>query len=254
MNSKLSVIIIAKNEEQKLPRCLESVAFADEVIVLDGGSTDRTVEVAQAEGSRVEVFATWNGFGPQKNRVLAMATGDWVLSLDADEEVTPALAAEIRETLRQPVFDCYAIPRLSEFCGRFLRHSGWYPDYVARLFEKGTASFSEDLVHERLVTRGPVGRLKQSLIHRGYRGASDTLQKIDRYSTAWAEQALAAGRRAGFAAAPLHGLTAFMKTYIFRLGFLDGAAGLAVAVSSAEVAYYKYFKLWSARRTGTKQP
>lgn len=247
MKPKLSVIIIAENEELRLPRCLKSLAFADEVVVLDGGSTDRTVEVARAGGARVEISATWSGFGPQKNRVLALATGDWVLSLDADEEVTPELAAEIGETLRDPAFDCYEIPRLSEFSGRFLRHSGWYPDYVVRLFQRGTAKFSDDLVHERLVPRGPVGRLKQPLVHRGYRGPSDTLQKIDRYSTAWAEQALASGRRVGFTAAPLHGLAAFMKTYILRLGLLDGAAGFAVAISSAEVAYYKYFKLWSAR-------
>jgi len=245
--STLSVVIIAKNEEERLPRCLQSVAFADEIIVLDGGSTDRTVEIAKSKGARVEVSNGWEGFGPQKNRALALATKDWVLSLDADEEVPAELVTEILEKLRSPEFDCYEVPRLSEFCGRFLRHSGWYPDYVARLFKRGTARFSDDLVHERLVPRGPVGRLQQPLIHRGYGGASDTLQKIDRYSTAWAEQALANGRRADFAAAPLHGLAAFMKTYILRLGFLDGVAGLAVAISSAEVAYYKYFKLWSAR-------
>jgi len=250
MKPKLSVVIITKDEEQRLPRCLESVAFADEIIVLDGGSTDRTVEIGQAKGARVETSASWDGFGPQKNRALALAAGDWVLSLDADEEVTPESAAEIGETLRNPAADCYEIPRLSEFCGRFLRHSGWYPDHVARLFKRGTAKFSDDLVHERLVPRGAVGRLKHPLVHRGYRGASETLRKIDQYSTAWAQQALAAGRRAGFAAAPLHGLAAFVKTYIFRRGFLDGVAGFAVAVSSAEVAYYKYFKLWSSRQAG----
>ncbi len=184
---------------------------------------------------------------------MALATGDWVLSLDADEEVTLESAAEIGEALRNPEADCYEIPRLSEFCGRFLRHSGWYPDYVARLFKRGAAKFSDDMVHERLVPRGAVGRLKQPLIHRGYRGASEALRKIDQYSTAWAQQALAAGRQAGFAAAPLHGLAAFVKTYIFRRGFLDGVSGFAVAVSSAEVAYYKYFKLWSARHFGTTQ-
>jgi glycosyltransferase involved in cell wall biosynthesis len=244
----LSVIVIAKNEEQRLPRCLGSAAFADEIIVLDGGSTDRTVEIAKSQGARVEVSNDWQGFGPQKNRALSMATKDWVLSLDADEEVPSELAAEIREKLHSPACDCYEVPRLSEFCGRFLRHSGWYPDYVARLFKRGTARFSDDLVHERLVPGGGVGRLRQPLIHRGYRGASDTLRKIDRYSTAWAEQALAAGRRANFASAPLHGLTAFIKTYLIRRGFLDGQAGFAVAISSAEVTYYKYFKLWSARR------
>jgi glycosyltransferase involved in cell wall biosynthesis len=249
----LSVIVITKNEEQRLARCLESVAFADEIVVLDGGSTDRTVEIGQAKGARVEISTTWNGFGTQKNRVLALATGDWVLSLDADEEVTPELAAEIRETIQNPAVGCYEIPRLSEFCGRFMRHSGWYPDYVARLFMRGTARFSDDLVHERLLPQSAVGRLKHPLIHRGYGGPSDTLRKIDTYSTSWAEQAVAAGHRAGFAAAPLHGLAAFVKTYIFRHGFLDGAAGLAVAISSAEVAYYKYFKLWLARHADTKQ-
>jgi len=250
----LSVIIITKNEEQRLACCLESVAFADEIVVLDGGSTDRTVEIGQAKGARVEISTQWNGFGPQKNRVLNLATGDWVLSLDADEEVPPELATEILQTLRNPAVDCYEIPRLSEFCGRFLRHSGWYPDYVARLFKRGTARFSDDLVHERLLFDGPIGRLKQPLVHRGYRGASDTLQKIDRYSTAWAEQALRTGRQANFAAAPLHGLAAFVKTYLLRLGFLDGAAGLAVAISSAQVGYYKYFKLWSAHQGSHAQP
>jgi glycosyltransferase involved in cell wall biosynthesis len=250
---RLAVIVITKNEERRLARCLESVAFADELVVLDGGSTDRTAEIGQSRGARVEISTTWSGFGPQKNRVLGLATGDWVLSLDADEEVTPELAAEIRETLQNPAVECYEIPRLSEFCGRFLRHSGWYPDYVARLFKRGTAKFSDDLVHERLIPKGAVGRLKHPLIHRGYGGPSNTLRKIDTYSTAWAEQALAAGRRAGFAAAPLHGLAAFVKTYIFRRGFLDGIAGIAVAVSSAEVAYYKYFKLWWARYAGTEQ-
>ena len=249
----LAVIVIAKNEERRLARCLESVAFADELVVLDGGSTDRTAEIGQSKGARVEISTTWSGFGPQKNHVLGLATGDWVLSLDADEEVTPELAIEIRETIQNPAVDCYEIPRLSEFCGRFLRHSGWYPDYVARLFKRGTAKFSDDLVHERLIPTGAVGRLKHPLIHRGYGGPSDTLRKIDTYSTAWAEQAVAAGHRAGFAAAPLHGLAAFVKTYIFRRGFLDGAPGLAVAISSAEVAYYKYFKLWSVCYSGTKR-
>jgi glycosyltransferase involved in cell wall biosynthesis len=251
---RLSVIVITKNEERRLARCLESVGFADEIVLLDGGSTDRTVEIGKAKGARVEISTTWSGFGPQKNRVLGLATGDWVLSLDADEEVTSESAAEIRETIQHPAVDCYEIPRLSEFCGRFMRHSGWYPDYVARLFKRGTAKFSDDLVHERLIPTAGVGRLKHPLIHRGYGGPADTLRKIDAYSTAWAEQAVAAGRRAGFVAAPLHGLAAFVKTYILRRGFLDGAAGLAVAISSAEVAYYKYFKLWSARQAYTTQP
>lgn len=251
----LSVIIIAKNEEQRLPSCLASVAFADEIIVLDGGSTDRTAEIARTMGAKVEVSSSWDGFGPQKNRALALATQDWVLSLDADEEVTAELKAEIQDTIRAPQSDCYAIPRLSEFCGRFLRHSGWYPDYVERLFKRGTARFSDDLVHERLIPNGSVAKMRHPLIHRGYLGPSETLQKIDRYSSAWAEQARASGKRAQFCSAPMHGLAAFLKTYVFRLGFLDSRAGFAVAVSSAEVAYYKYLKLWTATHaTESKSP
>ena len=242
----LSVVIITKNEEQRLAGCVASVVFADEVVVLDGGSTDRTAEIARSMGAKVEVSQSWDGFGPQKNRALALATQDWVLSLDADEEVSAKLSEEIQDAIRVPRADCYAIPRLSEFCGRFLRHSGWYPDYVLRLFKRGTARFSDDLVHERLIPQGPVAKLHHPLIHRGYRGPSETLQKIGRYSTAWAEQAKAAGKKADFWSAPAHGLGAFLKTYIFRLGFLDGCAGFAVAISSAEVAYYKYFKLWTA--------
>ena len=242
----LSVVIIAKNEEQRLPACLACVSFADEIVVLDGGSTDRTAEIARSMGAKVEMAESWNGFGEQKNRALSLATQDWVLSLDADEEVSPELQAEIRAAMYSPQSDCYAIPRLSEFCGRFLRHSGWYPDYVERLFKRGTACFSDDLVHERLVPNGSMAKLRHPLIHRGYRGPSETLQKVDRYSSAWAEQAMAAGRRAHFCSAPMHGLAAFLKTYLLRLGFLDGRPGLAVAISSAEVAYYKYLKLWFA--------
>lgn len=242
----LSVVIIAKNEEQHLPACLASASFADEIVVLDGGSTDRTAEIARSMGAKVDTVDLWNGFGPQKNRALALATQDWVLSLDADEEVSPELQAEIGAAMRAPKADCYAIPRLSEFCGRFLRHSGWYPDYVLRLFKRGTARFSDALVHERLIPDGAVAKLRYPLTHRGYRGPSETLQKVDRYSSAWAEQALAAGKKANFCSAPMHGIAAFLKTYLLRLGILDGRAGLAVAISSAEVAYYKYLKLWSA--------
>jgi len=179
---------------------------------------------------------------------LGQATQDWVLSLDADESVTPALREEIQNILRAPTTDCYAIPRLSEFCGRPIRHSGWYPDYVERLFRRGTAKFSEDLVHERLLPDGKALKLKSPLLHRGFRGFSETLEKIDRYSSAWAEQMKGEGRKAGFWSAPAHGVAALLKTYVLRLGFLDGRAGLAVAISSAEAAYYKYLKLWYATR------
>jgi glycosyltransferase involved in cell wall biosynthesis len=245
---KLSVIIITCNEEETLRDCLESVAFADEVIVLDSGSTDRTVEIARSMGARLESTPDWPGFGPQKNRGLALATGDWVLSLDADERITPALKAEILSVLGNPRVDCYAIPRLSQFAGSFIRHSGWYPDYVARLFRRGTARFSDDLVHEKLIAEVSVAKLKNHILHLGFRDFSSTLRKIDHYSSAWSFQALAAGKKAGFFSALSHAIAAFLKTYILKMGFLDGPAGLAVAISSAEVAYYKYLKLWWATK------
>src|SRR5690606_17033330 len=156
---KLSVIIITKNESKHILACLESVAFADEFIVVDSGSTDNTVELARDFGARVEVTSDWPGFGPQKNRALDLATGDWVLSIDADERVTPALAREIQTVLAAPEVDAYEIARLSEFCGRFIRHSGWWPDHVLRLFKRGTARFTDVAVHERVVPQGPVRQL-----------------------------------------------------------------------------------------------
>ena len=148
---KLSVIIITKNEAANIAKCLKSVDFADEFIVVDSGSTDGTVELARALGARVEVTSDWPGFGPQKNRAVDLATGDWVLSIDADELVTPELAREIQETLKAPRGDVYEMPRLSNFCGRDIRHSGWWPDYVVRLFKRGTARFNDAYVHERVV-------------------------------------------------------------------------------------------------------
>jgi len=153
----ISVVIITKNEEANIERCLRSVDWADEIIVLDSGSTDRTVEISQELGARVSVTADWPGFGPQKNRALEQATGDWVLSLDADEWVTPDLREEILNVISGPEGAVgFRVPRLSSFCGRFMRHSGWWPDYVTRLFRRGAAKFSDDVVHERVIAEGKV--------------------------------------------------------------------------------------------------
>src|SRR5690606_33239293 len=162
---RLSVIIITRNEAANIEACLQSVGFADECIVLDSGSTDDTVALAAAFGARVETTADWPGFGPQKNRALDLATGDWVLSLDADERVTPELAQEIQAVLREADFEAYDMPRLSSFCGRFMRHSGWWPDRVVRLFRRGAARFTDAAVHERVDARGPIGHLQPHLLH-----------------------------------------------------------------------------------------
>ncbi len=240
----LSVILITKNEAERLPRCLESVrGLADEIVVLDSGSTDATLEIARRYTDKVYVSPDWPGFGPQKNCVLDYATGDWVLSLDADEWLTPGLVAEVRHTLQAPIAEVYEIPRLSSFCGRPMRHSGWWPDHVARLFQRGAARFSDDLVHERLVFSGAPGRLDAPLNHETYRNLDEMLAKLNRYSTDGAENHLRRGKHGGLGRAIGRGLWAFMRTYVIRAGFLDGREGFLLAVANAETTYYRYLKL-----------
>lgn len=242
----LSVVLIARDEEANIADCLASVAFADEVVVVDSGSTDRTAEIARGLGAKVQVTRDWPGFGPQKNRALALATREFVLSIDADERVTPALREEILRAIgEQPArFDAWEMPRRSSFCGRYMSHSGWYPDRVTRLFRRGRARFSDDLVHERLVVEGATGRLRSDLLHTTYPDMETMLRKLDAYSTAAAQQMHARGRRSSPVAAVARGAWAFVRTYVFRLGVLDGALGFALAVSIAETTYYKYLKLW----------
>ncbi len=247
----LSVIIITKNEAANLQDCLESVSFADEIIVLDSQSTDGTQEIARSFRAKLEITSDWPGFGPQKNRALDLATQDWVLSIDADERVTPELKEEILAAITNPnAPNCFAIPRLSWYCGKFMKHSGWYPDHVDRLFKRGTAKFSDHLVHERLLPQGPVGKLKNHFLHYSFRDFSQVLKKIDSYSTASAEQAFLKGKRSSVCKAFWHAVWAFIRTYFLRLGFLDGSHGLALAISNAEGTYYRYIKIWLLEQSG----
>lgn len=239
----ISAVIITKDEEAVIRRCIESVSWADEVIVLDSGSSDRTVEIARQLGAKVTVSADWPGFGPQKNRAVALATGEWIFSLDADEWVTPELAQEIRATVDAPVCDGYRLPRMSSFCGRFMRHSGWWPDYVVRLFRCGKGRFSDDVVHERTLIDGNIGTLTNPVMHETYVDLEDMQEKFIRYSTLGAQTLHARGKTGGVGKALLHGLAAFLRTYVLRRGFLDGREGLMLAIANAEVAYYKYVKL-----------
>lgn len=249
----LSVIVITKNEADSIARCLRSVRWADDIVVLDSGSTDDTVAIARGEGARVEVSADWPGFGPQKNRVLALATGDWVLSLDADEWVPDDLAAEIRAAVADPAAaDAYAMPRSSSFCGRAMRHSGWWPDHVVRLFRRGRARFSDDLVHERLVADGRVARLSCPLQHESFTNLEDVVDKMNRYSSAGAAMRVRRGKGGGVGSAVLHGIWAFLRTYVFRAGFLDGREGFVLAVANAEGTYYRYLKTWLLARGASR--
>ena len=240
----LSVIVITKNEAGAIARCLGSVAWADEIIVLDSNSDDGTAAIARGLKARVETAAEWRGFGPQKNRALDLATGDWVLSLDADEWITPELRAEVGRTLAEPGnHAAFKIPRRSSYCGRFMRHSGWWPDHVTRLFKRGAARFSDDLVHERLIVDGAVGMLQASLMHEAIVNLDDALVKMNAYSTAGALMQMERGEKATVVSAVWHGAWTFFRTYLLRAGFLDGRAGFMLAVSNAEGAYYRYLKL-----------
>lgn len=245
---RLSVIMIAKNEAANIGACLDSVAFADErIVVVDGGSTDGTAEIAAGKGARV-IDHVFDGFGAQKNFALSQASGDWVFSIDADERVTAALTAEIAQAMSEAKADGYEMPRLSSFCGREMRHSGWYPDYVLRLFRRGKARFSDDRVHERVICDGPVARLRNDLLHAPVLRLEDALSRMDRYSTANAAMTVARGKRVSFSSGITHGLWSFFRTYILRRGFLDGREGFLLAVANAEGTYYRYMKAWLAGR------
>lgn len=240
---KLSVILITKNEVKNIRACLESVSFADEIIVVDSGSTDSTADVASAHGAQVLV-TDWPGFGPQKNRALDRASGDWILSIDADERVTPKLRREILETLESTTCSAFYLPRLTNFCGTWIHHSGWYPDYHIRLFRRDRARFSPDLVHESVVVSGgEIGHFKTPLIHYSFRKQEDFLRKMVQYAVLGAEQARAKGRRSSIFKAISFAAVDFVRMYIWRRGFLDGSAGLTIAILSAEAMFQKYLGL-----------
>jgi len=244
---ELSAIVITKNEAANIGDCLDSLEFCDERIVVDCGSTDATVEIARRKGARVE-FHKWAGDGPQRNFALSLATGTWVLNLDADERLSPELAAAIKSVIASGDADAWECPRLSNFCGRWMRHSGWYPDYVLRLFRRDRARFSDAIVHTRLVCDGVVKRLRPPLVHFATRQLEDALTRVNRYSTDKAQMLIASGRRVTFITGIGHGLFAFLRCYILRAGFLDGREGFLLAVINAEHSYYPYMKAWLLTR------
>jgi glycosyltransferase involved in cell wall biosynthesis len=252
---RLSVIVITRNERANILNCLSSVAFADEIVVLDNASTDGTADLARSLGARVDVTLDWPGFGRQKNRALGLARGEWILSIDADERVTPELRAEILSVMADSEsLEVYKIPRRSSYCGQFMLHSGWNPDYVVRLFRSGCASFSDDLVHERLVANSAVGQLRSPLLHLSYPDFDSVLDKVNRYSSAGAAGLSAKRKPASLWGAIGHGAWSFFRTYFIRRGFLDGQLGLALAISNAEGTYYRYAKRWLVIRTARLKP
>jgi len=249
----LSVIIIVKNEESSIRECLASVVWADEIIVLDSGSTDQTISICKEYTDKVHE-TDWPGFGPQKNRALQHATKDWVLSIDADERISYDLQTEIKRIIQVPGrYDAYTMPRRSNYCGRYMKHSGWWPDHVVRLFRRGKAQFSDDLVHERIIVNGKVGKLREPIIHESLLTLEQILNTMNSYSSAGAKMMAEEKKKAGLTKAVLHGLWTFMRTYIFRAGFLDGREGFMLAVSNAEGTYYRYLKLMVINRENQEE-
>ena len=249
MPKTLSVALITRNEAANLPRTLASVHWANEIVVVDSGSTDATLDIARDAGAHV-FEELWKGFAAQKNSAIAHATGDWILSLDADEEVSPELAREIQMLLAaEPAFSAWRIPRLNHFLGRPLRHGGYWPDPKLRLFRRGTAQFADRPVHEIMHAAGPVGRLKGHLIHHCYPTLSDYIEHMNRYSSIAAEALVASGRaRASWLwlawNALLNPAATFLYNYVFRLGFLDGRAGLLQHISHSFYIHWKFAKAW----------
>ena len=238
----LSVIIITKNEASHIGRCLESVSWADEIIVLDSGSQDDTVSICRQYTDKV-YETDWPGFGVQKQRALNKATGDWVLSIDADEIVTAELRAEIEQALQQNKFHGYEIPRLSSYCGRQMRHGGWWPDYVLRLFRRSAGHFSDAVVHEKIIVEGKVGRLISPFLHDTAVNLEEILRKMNSYSSLGAQMLYEKGVRSSISKAFFKGLWTFIRTYWIKAAFLDGHQGLMLSISNAEGTYYKYLKL-----------
>lgn len=258
----LSVIVITKNEVSNLGRCLQSAAFADELVVVDSGSTDGTQALARSHGARVIEPPDWPGFGAQKQRALDAAVGTWVLSLDADEWLDATLAAAIQQAINNTSAstkpDAFEVTRMSAFCGQWMRASGWYPDRGVRLFRRGAARFSTDLVHEHLDLTGPakstLKRLPGVLLHNSIPTLENAIAKMNRYSSGRARDLQARGRRGSLGSALGHGLWAFLRTYLLKRGFMDGQLGLVLALHNAETTYYRYLKMWLADLGGRPLP
>ena len=252
--SALSVIVITKNEESNIRECLTSVCWAEEIVLVDGGSEDQTVELARSLGAKV-FERPWDGYGAAKNYALSHCTGEWILWLDADERVTEELANEISQRLRSndTRFNGFQIARRAYFLGRWMKHSGWYPGYVLRLFRKGTGRFSERKVHEQLVVEGEIGRLKFDLLHFTDPNLFHYFEKFNRYSSLAAEELGEHGQRFDFLQLLVRPPWVFFKMYLIRAGFLDGMQGFILSVLSACYVFTKYAKLWelvhSSRRS-----
>lgn len=239
---KISATIITYNEECNLPRAIESLRCVDEIVVIDSGSSDRTVEMAEKLGARV-VESPWPGYAKQKNLAAEQASYDWILSLDADESLSEALEGEIWQLKKNGAqADAYTMPRMAQYLGRWIRHSGWYPDLKVRLYDRRKAHWEGEFVHEAVKVEGRVGHLESNLLHFTCSSLSEHLKTMDRYTTLAAEQLLANGEKVTWARLALEPPWTFFRTYVLKLGFMDGVEGLAIANMAALYNFVKYAK------------
>jgi glycosyltransferase involved in cell wall biosynthesis len=239
---KLSVTIITCNEEKNIGDCLASLDFADEIVIVDSGSTDRTEEICRAHPKVRFFYQDWQGYGCQKNRAAELASHDWILNLDADERISP----DLRLSIEQADTSAYSAARMARenyFGNRWIRHCGWYPDYTTRLYDRKVCRFSERSVHETLESQGHIETLEGNLRHFTYSGVSDYLQRMDRYSTLAAEELLKKGVAPTFLDLLFRPFATFIKMYLLRRGFLDGYAGLLLSLLYSQYTFCKYAKL-----------
>ncbi len=241
---RLTVTLITRNEAAHLAAALQSVAWADERVVIDSGSTDGTLAIARAHADRVETRA-WDGYGAQKNYAASLATHDWILSIDADERVSEGLAEQIRQLLeRDPACAGYRVPRVTHYLGRWIRCTDWWPDWQLRLYDRRAGRWARVHVHESVRLDGRPGRLTGELLHYPYRDISEHLETIDRYTTLAAAELHDRGRRATWGSVALHPPLAFLRNYVLRGGFRQGTAGLIVSLLNSYYVLLKFAKLW----------
>lgn len=245
---KITATVITFNEEHNIAVALDSLSWADEIIVVDSESTDLTVEIARQFTDRIFV-RPWPGYSAQKNFASDQAANDWIFSLDADERVSPELADQIKQLklATSPVAATFEMPRLTSYLGRWIKHSGWHPDYKLRLYDRSRAQWRGDYVHETLEVNGKIERIKGNILHYTVRDASEHHLRMDRYTTLAARQLSSQGKHVSLASLLLSPAAVFLRSYIFKLGFLDGIPGLAIARFAAHYEFLKNLKLWEMR-------